>query len=123
MFHDSFKQTHKYPEYLSEMKNLHLQAMLTRFRSGCHWLQVDEGRDTHVPKQMRYCLNCPFVVGDEGHFLILCPAYSCIRENFEQLNLHSYTDVAKFFEKCSDYKELAKFMELGRESRSKLLRS
>jgi hypothetical protein len=25
---------------------------------------------------------------DEGRFLIQCPAYSCIREDFEHLKLH-----------------------------------
>jgi hypothetical protein len=65
------------------------------------------------------------VVEDEGHFLIQCPAYSCIRENFEHLKLHSFTDVAKLFEKCSDYnyKEFANFTVLCREYRSKVLRS
>jgi hypothetical protein len=123
IYYKMFKQTHKYSEYLSEVKNLHLRAMLTRFRSGCHWLQVNEGRYSDVPKDMRFCPNCPLVVEDEGHFLIKCPAYSCIREKFEHLKLHSYTDVAKLFKECSDYKELAKFMVLCRESRSKLLRS
>jgi hypothetical protein len=118
-----FEQTHEYSEYLSVVKNLHLRATLTRFRSVCHWFQVNEGRYSDVPKQMRFCPNCPLVVEDEGHFLIQCPAHSCIRENFEHLELHSFNDVAKLFKECSDYKELAKFMVLCHESRSKLLRS
>jgi hypothetical protein len=36
--------------------------------------------------------------------------------------LHSYTDVAKLFKECTDYKELAKFMVLCRELRSELVR-
>jgi hypothetical protein len=79
IYYTMFKNTHKYSEYLSQVKNLHLRAMLTRFRSGCHWFQVNEGRYSDVPKQMRFCPNCPSVVEDEGHFLIECPAYSCIR--------------------------------------------
>ncbi len=86
-------------------------------------MQVNEGRYSDVPKDMRFYPNCPLVVEDEGHFLIKCPAYSCIREKFEHLKLHSYTEVAKLLKECSDYKELAKFMVLCRESRSKLLRS
>jgi hypothetical protein len=116
------KKTHKYSEYLSQVKNLHLRAMLTRFRSGCHWLQVNEGRYSDVPKQMRFCPNCPSVVEDEGHFLIECPAYSCTREKCQHLKLHPYTDVAKLFKECTEYNELAKFMVLCCELRSKLVR-
>jgi hypothetical protein len=57
-----------------------------------------------------------------GHFLIECPAYSCNREEFRHLRLHSFTDVAKLFNECTDCKELAKFMVLCRELRSKLVR-
>jgi hypothetical protein len=77
--------------------------MLTRIRSGCHWLQVSEGRYSDVPREMRFCPNCPSVVEDEGHFLIKYPAYSCIREKFEHSKLHSYADVAKLFKEYSDY--------------------
>jgi hypothetical protein len=50
IYYKMFKKTHKYSEYLSQVKNLHLRAMLTRFRSGCHWLQVNEGRYSDVPR-------------------------------------------------------------------------
>ncbi len=59
IYYKMFKQTHEYSEYVSEVKNLHLRAVLTRFRSGCHWLQVYEGRYSDVPKQMRFRPNCP----------------------------------------------------------------
>jgi hypothetical protein len=41
--------------------------------------------------------------------LLLLLAYNCIRAKFQHLRLHSYTDVAKLFNECSDYKELANF--------------
>ena len=123
IYYKIFKETHKYSEYLSEVKNLHLRSMLTRFRSGCHWLQVNRGRYSDVPKQMRFCPICPSLVEDEQHFLIGCPAYSSIREKFQHLKLHTYSDVAKLFMECSDYKELAKFIIRCRELRSKIARS
>ncbi len=70
VYYIMFKKTDNYFEYLSEVKNLHLHALLNRFRTGCHWLQVNQGRYSDVPKQMRFCPISPSLVEDEAHFLI-----------------------------------------------------
>ncbi len=72
-------------------------------------MQLNEGRYSHVPKEMRFCPNCPLAVKDEGHFLIECPAYSCIRDKIQHFKSHSYSDVAKLINQHSDYRELGKF--------------
>jgi hypothetical protein len=59
--------------------------ILTRFRSGYHWLEICQGRYSKTPRDMRCCPNCIGVVEDEHHALFDCPIYDDLREKFSDL--------------------------------------
>jgi len=57
-------------------------------RLGAHWLSVVTGRWINGGNQrgQRYCKNCrACAVEDEKHFLMECPAYHAIRDDFQEL--------------------------------------
>ena len=122
VYYRMFKQRHVYSAYLSEVHNVHLRVLLTRFRSGCHWLAVNEGRYSGIPRDQRVCPHCPSVVEDEHHFLLQCPAYSCLRDKYHVLDLVPTRSVADLFSNCSDSVQLAKFMTQCREIRGRKLK-
>jgi len=66
------------PEYLDD---------LMRLRLGSHWLSVVTGRSTDggTARPHRYCRKCTsYKVEDEKHFMMECPGYEEIREDFKE---------------------------------------
>eukprot|EP00884_Botryococcus_braunii_P013032 jgi/Botrbrau1/2172/Bobra.101_2s0012.1 len=57
-----------------------------RFRLGCHDLPVDTGRRQGIRRDERICTRCSLeMVGDEFHFLFICPLLEHIRSQFSHL--------------------------------------
>ncbi len=93
-------------------------TLLTRFRSGYHWLEICQGRYSKTPRDMRCCPNCTGVNEDEHHALFDCPMYDVLRGKFSDL-FHDdcRTLVKKLFSNDQDYTKLARFLTLCRERR------
>ena len=51
---------------------------LSRFRTGNHWLPIETGRWSGVPREDRLCPHCNSL-GDEFHFLFQCVLFSDLR--------------------------------------------
>ncbi len=84
-YYRTFKKKHVYSPYLSTVKNRHFRNILTRFRSGYHWLEICQGRYSKPPRDMRCCPNCIGVVEYEHHALFDCSIYDDWREKFSDL--------------------------------------
>ena len=95
---------YKSAEYLSVVKCASNRRLISRFRTGCHGLQVDTGRwadGVHLDRTDRLCLVCQSLdyVEDEQHFVFDCPAYSHIRSQHLDLLQHCCT-IADFMTLC-----------------------
>ena len=63
--------------YFSYINNINI---LTKLRSGTLKLNVEVGRFSDIPREMRLCVCCNMqCVENEFHFVLVCPAYRAIR--------------------------------------------
>jgi hypothetical protein len=75
--------------YLSVVENRHDRRTLAMLRTGAHWLQIQQGRFTATPRNLRSCLLCNSgVVEDEAHMIYRCLAYDSLRSRFSNLFQH-----------------------------------
>ena len=50
-------------------------------RNGSNFLEIEKGRWTHVPVELRLCKQCDGkVVENEIHFILSCPRYNSLRQ-------------------------------------------
>ena len=81
---------------------------LAKIRCVSHKLEIEKGRDNHVPRSERLCMNCNLrVIEDEYHVILICPKFLDLRiiflspkyytqpslEQFCQLMNNKYADV------------------------------
>ena len=96
-FYRTSQPTYRYADYLSAIRYASNRRLVSRFRTGCHGLQVDTDRWANNVSTGRDCLVCKSLgcVEDEQHFTFDCPAYSHVRAKHVDLFQHCCT-VADF---------------------------
>ena len=68
-----------------------------RFRMGVHGLPIDAGRQRGVARSERRCDMCPTgAVGDEYHFVFVCPALAPVRAHYAALFRPSFRTLRAF---------------------------
>ena len=79
-FYRTLQPVYRYADYLSTIRCVSSRRLVSRFRTGCHGLQVDTDRWVEGVDMDRGCLVCnsPGCVEDEQHFIFNCPAYNHI---------------------------------------------
>ena len=54
-----------------------------KFRCCNHNLEIELGRRTGTPRELRTCKKCTMsVIGDEFHFVMECPKYDELRKKY-----------------------------------------
>ena len=78
-----YKKLLKEEEYLKN-EDIIGRRMLARIRSGTNKLRIETGRYERpkIEEKFRTCKICMRETENEEHFLIKCPAYNDIREDF-----------------------------------------
>ena len=99
-----FKTKIGFEGYLSGIKEFKIRTQVSKLRLSDHSLLIETGRHKKLPKEMRVCPFCPKVVENEFHFLLICPAYTIMRdrilnilgEKYPVFNLYSLDEKFKF---------------------------
>ena len=69
------------------------------FRSSSHQLMIEKGRHIGIPREIRFCIHCRYEIECEFHFLLKCPLYNNLRQQFipnkywEHPNNHKFKSV------------------------------
>ena len=68
--------------YINQLPDTYVLTLF-QFRCGNHKLQIEMGRRMGVCRENRICKECNLnMIGDEFHFVLECPKYSTIREQY-----------------------------------------
>ena len=100
-FYGTLQPMYRCADYLSALKCASNRRLVSRFRTGCHGLQVDTDRWANNVSTGTGCLVCKSLgcVEDMQHLIFDCPAYSHIRAKHVDLFQHCCT-VADFMSLC-----------------------
>ena len=104
--------------YLNALNIEKYQRSLCKFRVSAHRLEVETGRWTKpvkTPLNERICFICG-VLEDEFHFILECPLYSDLRQNYIQRYYWQRANMPKFIQLMTSesvrvIKNLAMFIE------------
>ena len=117
VLYKNYKLTFELESYLCFLPKK-FRFVLTRFRLAAHSLRIVTGRfaPNREERHMRICNVCRCAdVEDEYHFLLVCPAYGCIRKQYINSYYYRRPSVYKFIEllQCSNecvIKRLSKYI-------------
>ena len=69
-----FKQEYAPESYINVVTSREHRSLLAKLRGGSAMLEIETGRYTGIPAEQRLCKLCNSDVGDEAHFILICPA-------------------------------------------------
>ena len=93
LFYRAIKDGFGYNELLDEI-DTHLAICILKFQTSNHKLPVETGRWQQIPFTERHCPYCVRELGDEFHYLFVCPKFRKEREQF--INPHVYHHLSMF---------------------------
>jgi len=77
------QDSYAYETYLTDVVRVRHRMALSEFRSGSHWLRIQQGRFSNLAREDRLCQHCELqIVEDESHMLFECPAHDALRHYF-----------------------------------------
>lgn len=110
LFYRAIKAKFGFEEILDEIKPP-LVYYLMKFKVGNHKLPVETGRWDQTPHNERYCHHCIEDIGDEFHYVFLCPLFSQLRKKY----IHPY-----FYNRPNMYKAALLFQRKNRKDITRL---
>lgn len=113
------RDTYELQPYLKALNSWKQKSALAQFRTGSHWLNVEQGRFTGVQHEDRHCTRCSAsVVDNEEHMIFECPALQSMREEatelFENIQHDGNNRVHAFLHQ--NYGKVSKFIASCREA-------
>ena len=94
-YYSMFKTTFCFEKYLDCITNDNFRKSLTSFRVSAHNLEIERGKYYNIPRNMRVCKLCNMqAVESEFHFLLTCPAYRQLRQQY--IGPSSWATIEKF---------------------------
>ena len=117
LYYKLFKEKPSMDLYILELP-INLRIWTTRFKIANHRLPIETGRWRNLDKDKRICTLCNNSIGDEYHFLLVCPSLSNIRCKYLPNYYCKNPSIDKFISLMkSNYKPLilniAKFIKEG----------
>ena len=90
---------------------------LCRFRTGNHRLPVETGRWANISLAERKCTLCDQDIGDEYHYLFICPYFANDRKEYLKSYYYKRPNILKFNELMSSRNrqtliKLSKFVDI-----------
>jgi hypothetical protein len=76
-----FKDNFEVEKYLAILP-VNVAKVITKFRTLNHKLPVQKGRFTGIPRHERICRHCTSDLGDEFHYIFICPFFKNERNLF-----------------------------------------
>jgi hypothetical protein len=84
--YSEFKSLLDIERYLVVIPHMYLRRSMTMFRCSAHNLAIEKGRHLNIERCKRVCVYCQTlgqnVLEDELHFLLICPLYNDVRDEF-----------------------------------------
>ena len=94
-YYAMYKTTFEFEKYLECIENDEFRKSPTRFRVSAHNLETERGRYYDISRNLRICKLCNMhAVESEFHFLLTCPAYRQIRQQY--IDSSSWASKEKF---------------------------
>ena len=85
-YYCKYKSVFELEKYLVVVSIRKYRIALSKFRCSNHNLEVERGRRTNIPHNLRYCLFCLEKglshIEDELHVLLSCPLYEDLRNRY-----------------------------------------
>lgn len=90
---------------------------LFRFRTSNHKLPIETGRWNNVPRNQRFCNLCKNNIGDEYHYIMICPELKEYRKAYLPSMYFRRPNAFKIFElfsckKLAVINNLCKFVNI-----------
>ena len=87
----------KAEHYLSTLDQNSIKSLI-RFRTSNHKLPVETGRYTNTPYARRMCNSCQHELGDEMHYVLICPLMAKYREKYIDQYYYNKPSMLKFLQ-------------------------
>ncbi len=99
--------------------NCHFRRIIAQIRTGSHFLEVEMGRRTQIPRENRTCKCCNTgKVEDEAHFIFECEAYESVRLRYRDI---FQKKTLKTFLREGDMQKTANYLTECRNLRTSIL--
>ena len=96
---NNIKHGNVFEPYITLIDSYKLRTLFTKLRCGSLNIEVNAGRYQGIPRDRRYCTFCNTAdVGDEFHFLLICPFFREIRSLFIPSYYYEFPCTDKFYE-------------------------
>ena len=110
-----FKPERNLEQYLTILEYSN-RAIFSKFRCGSHYLPISIQR-FNMPDERNICPICNLDVGDEFHYVMACPAFNHLREQFINQYFYRRPNAIKFRELTSTLNKsklisLCKFLKI-----------
>ena len=84
-------------KYLVKLDNFKLRKSMSRFRCSAHKLAIEIGRHRNIDQKNRVCIFCSSSqVENEYHFMLICPAYTELRNKLIPRYYRTWPTITKF---------------------------
>ena len=91
-----FKDTISHEAYLDIITIRKFRNAISCFRCSSHDLEIERGRYTNTPRELRICKLCKTEPETEFHFLLKCPYYNDLRVKYISRKYYVNPSLNKF---------------------------
>ena len=92
----------RHPVYDNSSVPEYARISFSRLRLSSHYLRIETGRWSRIPKENRVCVCDSSSVQDETHVLLHCPLTKPVRDNFRDLEIDQCYSLKELFVKKNE---------------------